>query len=90
LNTNEQLPKPSYLDFQDRPWTSGLLRPLLISLLAASVPAGPLAVLRALTPWRLGYALPVFFLAALEGVYSTLQLGRPTWRDRRGLGFRLG
>jgi hypothetical protein len=77
-------------DFQDQPWTSGFLRPLLIGLLAASVMAGPLAVLRGLSPWRLGYALPVFFLAALEGVYSTLRLGRPTWRDRRGLGFRLG
>lgn len=90
MNTDEQRPKPSYLDFQDRAWIGGFLRPLLIGLLAAGALAGPLALLRVLVPWRLGYALPVFFLAALEGVYSTLQLGRPTWRNRRGLGFRLG
>jgi hypothetical protein len=79
-----------YQDYFDAPWNAGLLRPILIALVAASAVAGPLAMLREISPWRLGYVLPVALLAALEGVYSTNRLGRPRWRDRRGLLFRVG
>jgi Domain of unknown function (DUF4129) len=83
--------KPDYRDFFDAPWVGGLFRPILIALVAASLVAGPVALLRVMgTTWHLGYVLPCALLAALEGVYSTLRLGRPTWRDRRGLVFRLG
>ena len=58
--------------------------------MATCLVAGPLAILRAVTPWRLGYLLPLAWLATLEGIYTTRQLGRPQWRDRRGLLFRLG
>ncbi len=79
-----------YHDFLDDNWVESFFRPLLISLLSASVVAGPLAVLRPLTSWRLGYVLPLALLIAVEGVYSTVQRGRPQWRDRRGLLLRLG
>ncbi len=83
--------RPGYQDFFDAPWVGSVFRPLLIALVAASVVGGPLALLHLLAaPWRLGYVLPFAFAAAVEGVYSTLQLGRPSWRDRRGLVYRLG
>jgi len=83
--------RPAYQDFFDAAWVSSAFRPLLIALVAASVVAGPLALLHLIgAPWRMGYVLPCAFAAALEGVYSTLQLGRPSWRDRRGLAYRLG
>jgi hypothetical protein len=82
--------RPAYQEFYDAPWTSGLFRPILIAVLATSAIAGPLAVIRAMSGLRLVYVLPLVFVMALEGVYSTNQLGRPKWRDRRGLLFRLG
>ena len=83
--------RPGYQDFFDAAWVGSIFRPLLIALVAASVVGGPLAMLHLFAPsWRLGYALPFAFAVALEGVYSTLQLGRPAWRDRRGLVYRLG
>lgn len=83
--------RPAYQDFFDAPWVGSFFRPMLIALVAASILTGPLALLRLFAAsWRLGYALPFAFAAALEGVYSTLQLGRPTWRNRRGLVYRLG
>ena len=83
--------KSDYRDFFDAPWVGSLFRPILIALVAASLVAGPVALLRVVgTTWQLGYVLPFALLAALEGVYSTLRLGRPNWRDRRGLVFRLG
>lgn len=83
--------RTSYQDFFDAAWVSSLFRPLLIALVAASVVAGPLTLLHLIgVPWRMGYVLPFAFAAALEGAYSTLQLGRPSWRDRRGLAYRLG
>ena len=84
-------PKSHYQDFFDAPWVGSVFRPILIALVAASLVAGPVALLRVMgTTWQLGYVLPCALLAALEGVYSTLRLGRPSWRDRRGLIFRLG
>jgi hypothetical protein len=88
-DTTDQAGNTRYQDFLDDSWVRSLFRPLLISFLSASVVAGPLAGLRALTSWRLGYVLPLALLVAVEGVYSTLQRGRPQWRDRRGLMLRL-
>lgn len=83
-------PRSGYPDFFDAPWIGGVFRPLLISVVAASIVAGPIAILRTLgAPWKLDYLLPLAWLVALEGVYSTRQLGRPDWRERRGLLFRL-
>ena len=86
-----QAPRPhSFQDYQDISWINSAYRSLLSAVVATSAIAAPLAVMQTITSWRLGYLLPMAFAAALEGVYSTLQLGRPRWRDRRGLAFRLG
>ncbi|MCX6027990.1 MAG: DUF4129 domain-containing protein [Chloroflexi bacterium] len=87
---NQQSPKQAYRDFHDVSWTGSVFRSLLIAVLATSALAGPLALLHTTTMWRLSYVPPLAFLVALEGVYSTLRRGRPAWRDRRGLLFRLG
>jgi hypothetical protein len=89
-STHKRPERATYQDFYDAPWNAGLFRPFLIALIAASSVAGPLALARAFTPWRLAYVLPLALLVALEGVYSTNQLGRPRWRDRRGMLFRIG
>ena len=83
-------PHRKFADFYDAGWRTGLFRSLLIALLAASAVAAPVAVLRLLVSWPMAYLLPVAFLAALIGVFDTVRLGRPDWRDRRGLVFRLG
>ncbi len=77
-------------DFQDLGWRTGIFRSVVIGVLAASIVVAPVAVLRAITFWPLDYVLPAAFLIALEGVVSTIRLGRPEWRDRRGMAFRLG
>ncbi|OIO88551.1 MAG: hypothetical protein AUK03_16020 [Anaerolineae bacterium CG2_30_64_16] len=90
MRTPIQSTRPDYRDFRDDAWVSGVFRPLLTAVLAIGLVAGPLSAYRVIAPWRLGYVLPLTFVAALEGVYSTRQLGRPNWRDRRGLAFRVG
>ncbi len=87
---SERPARATYQDYYDAPWNAGALRPILIALIAASSIAGAVALLRAVSMWRLSYVLPLALLVALEGVYSTNQLGRPRWRDRRGMLFRLG
>jgi hypothetical protein len=77
-------------DFHDTGWRTGLFRALLIAALAAGATAAPVAILRIVLSWRMGYLLPLAFLAALIGVFDTLRLGRPDWRDRRRVAFRLG
>jgi hypothetical protein len=89
MQTTSRPDSAGYQDFQDQPWVSGIFRPLLIVLLATSVAPVAVTVLHRLTPWRLGYVLPLAFVVAAEGVYSTLERGRPQWRDRRGLLLRL-
>jgi hypothetical protein len=78
-------PEATEQEYQDAHWVSGIFRPLLIAFISACLLAGPLAVLRVMTPWDTGYVLPLAFVVTLEGVYTTLQRGRPKWRDRRGL-----
>ena len=86
----KQKKRATYQDFYDETWNTGLFRPVLIALIAASAIAGPLAIMRAFADWRLAYVLPMALLVALGGVYSTNRLGKPRWRDQRGLLFRLG
>jgi len=83
-------PPRAFADFHDMGWRTGLFRAVLIAVLAAGATSAPVAILRILTSWRLMYVLPLAFLVALGGVSSTVRLGRPDWRDRRGLVFRLG
>ncbi len=80
----------TFTNFHDTDWRTGFFRALLIALLAASAVAAPVAVLRILMSWRMTYLLPLACLAALVGVFDTVRLGRPDWRERRGLVFRLG
>lgn len=77
-------------DFRDLGWRTGIMRGTAIAVLAASIVVAPVAVLRAITGWQLGYLFPLAFAVALEGVVSSVRLGRPEWRDRRGMAFRLG
>ncbi len=84
------LPHRTFADFHDTGWRTGFFRALLIAVLAASAVAAPAAVLRLLMSWRMVYLLPLALSAALLGVFDTVRLGRPDWRDRRGLVFRLG
>lgn len=83
-------PRGSLADFQDSVWRTGVFRGAVIGVLAASLVVAPMAILRALTTWELGYLLPLAFSVALLGIVSTNQLGQPNWRDRRGLAYRLG
>ncbi len=77
-------------DFQDSTWRTGAFRGAVIGALATSLVVAPIAVLRAVMAWQLDYLLPLAFLVALMGVMSTSHLGRPDWRDRRGLAYRFG
>lgn len=78
------------IGFEDTTWRTGAFRALAIGLLAGSTVVAPVALLRALSGWRLGYAFPLAVFAGLLGVVTTLRLGRPELRDRRGILFRLG
>ena len=80
----------SFADYRDEAWQVSLFRLVLIALLAASLAAGP-----ALIRTGLGFAWPVYLIPAAAiagalGVVTTSLLGRPAWRDRRGMTFRLG
>ncbi len=81
---------PSQDEYQDTAWNANLFRPLLIAALATSAAVGPLALLRGVSAGRSGFLLLLCLAAALEGIYTTRQFGRPQWRDHRGLAFRLG
>ena len=83
-------PHRVFSDFHDTGWRTGGFRALLIAILATSAVVAPVAVLRIVMSWRMVYLLPLAFLAALIGVFDTIRLGRPDWRNRRGLVFRLG
>lgn len=82
--------RQSLADFEDRGWQTGVFRAVAIAVLAASIVVAPLAVVREVMLWELNYIVPLAFLAALEGVISTRRLGRPAWRNRRGMAYRLG
>ncbi len=98
MSTHPQLPSGAsetagdagFAMFHDRAWLTDPLRALLIPLLATCAAAAPLALLRRVTGEPLGYALLLALLAAVEGAWSTRRLGRPEWRDRRGLLYRSG
>ena len=66
-----------FATFRDTVWSTGLFRAGMIVLLTVGALAAPVAVLRAVTPWRLGYMLPLTALAGGIAVFDTLRLGRP-------------
>lgn len=65
--------------------TRNLLQPLLIAGLSTALLAGPATIVETLAPGkRWDYLVVLIFLVALEGVLTTLWLGRiPTWQVRR-------
>ncbi len=83
-------PARPWIGFEDATWRTGAFRALAIGLLAGSTVVAPVAVIRAVSDWRLDYAFPLAVFAGLLGVITTLRLGRPELRDRRGVVFRLG
>ncbi len=87
---SETSPARPWIGFEDATWRTGAFRALAIGLLAGSTVVAPVAVLRAVSGWRLDYAFPLAVFAGLLGVITTLRLGRPELRDRRGVLFRLG
>jgi hypothetical protein len=79
-----------FSDYGDEAWQVSAFRLALIAVMVGSFAGGP-AILRVGLggPWS-GYLIPVAMVAAAVGVFTTILLGRPTWRDRRGAAFRLG
>lgn len=75
----QRAPAPGQrLPFRSDPWTRKLLRPLLITLLATSVAIGLLVIVRISTPELAWMSIvPLSFLAALEGAYTTAWLNNP-------------
>ncbi|MEZ4539190.1 MAG: DUF4129 domain-containing protein [Chloroflexota bacterium] len=75
----QRAPAPGQrLDFRVDPWTRKLIRPLLITLLAISVAMALLVIVRILSPDRGWMAVvPLCFVAALEGAYTTAWLNNP-------------
>lgn len=66
------------LAFQIDPWTRRLVRPLLITLLATAFSVSLLVIVRIATPdlpWMA--VVPLLFLVALEGTYTTAWLNNP-------------
>lgn len=80
----------SFTDYLDQAWQVSLYRLVLITLMAASLAAGPALIRAGLGfTWPV-YAIPAAAFAGAFGVVTTSLLGRPAWRDRRGMTFRLG
>lgn len=80
----------TFADYLDEAWQVSLFRLALIALLAASLATGP-ALIRVGLGWEWPvYLVPVAMMAGILGVVTTSLLGRPVWRDRRGMAFRLG
>lgn len=66
------------LAFRVDPWTRKLTRPLMISLLSVSVAVALLVIARIISPGPAWMALiPLCFLAALEGAYTSAWLNNP-------------
>lgn len=79
-----------YREWLDTSWQSSLIRPLLLATLATCLAAGPLAIILYLVPAaRPERVLPLCFLTALLGVYSTRWLVQPAQRLLHRVGFRL-
>ncbi|MBP6015890.1 MAG: DUF4129 domain-containing protein [Candidatus Promineofilum sp.] len=75
----QRAPEPGHrLAFRMDPWTRRLIRPLLITLLSTSVAIALLVIVRILSPelsWM--EVVPLCFVAALEGAYTTAWLNNP-------------
>lgn len=71
-------------------WTRRLVRPFLIAALATSVSVAILATIRIVSPAYAWMALvPLCFLAALEGAYTSVWLNSPDSRGVDRLTYRL-
>lgn len=71
-------------------WTRRLVRPLLIAALATSVSVALLATIRIVSPEQVWMTLvPLCFLVALEGVYTSAWLNNPDSRGVDRLTYRL-
>lgn len=79
-----------FTNYHDEAWHVSLFRIALIALMAGSFAAGPVVLRYALGLNWAGYLLPMAALYGAVGALTTGLLGRPSWRDRRDLGFRLG
>ncbi len=85
-----QLGDSAVADFQDQAWRASRYRGLAVVVMAASTASGPLALWQALSGRPAQYVLALAAIAAVLGLITTERLGRPSWRQRRGLAYRLG
>lgn len=86
----ESTRRPVFTDYSDEAWQTSFFRHMLIALLAGSVASGPAILRVGLGGSWPGHLIPVAVVVAAVAVATTTQLGRPSWRDRRGAAFRLG
>ncbi len=80
----------AFADYADEAWQVSAFRLALIALLAGSAAIGPVILRLGLGGSWSGYLIVVSLIVAAVGVATTTQLGRPSWRNRRGSAFRLG
>ncbi len=82
--------RPALADLQDHAWQGSRYRSLALVVLAASIASGPLVLWQALSGRSSAYVLALAAAAAALGTATTERLGRPSWRQHRGLAYRLG
>ena len=63
--------RPAWAAYQDATWQTGAFRGLAIGLLSASLIVAPVAVVRAIVGWQLGYAFPLALFVSLMAVFTT-------------------
>ena len=80
----------SCAEYRDETWQVSLFRLALIALMAASLATGPALIRIGLGFQWPSYLIPAAAIVGVIGVVTTSLLGRPAWRDRRGMAFRLG
>lgn len=77
-------------DLVDDAWRASRYRGLALVALTASVACGPTALWQAFSGRAALHVLALAAAAAALGILTTERLGRPYWRQRRGLAYRLG
>lgn len=76
---------------RDSVWLRGILRPLLVIILAMCLAIGFVAVAQVVSPrWGRGLVLPFLLFVSAESVYTTLWLASPERRWHRTARFRFG
>ncbi|MCP4423247.1 MAG: DUF4129 domain-containing protein [Chloroflexi bacterium] len=79
----------AWLAYVTNVWSRTVVQPFLIAAMAVALAAGPLVVMQTVTPdipWR--SFIFVFFLIALEGVYTAVWLARPNQRSLNKAAYR--